>query len=165
MEQINTEELLSTINEFTQSLSPLQWGIIGGCIALILILVASLSAGKRRKKRKARLVAPALKLDTFQISPLGRDAYFKVLNNGQPARLSQLSIKGRKDIVVKNAVAGHELQAGESYRILLEAAGNQKINSDFIIELSYVDLVGNVYQQAFALNQQAAKQPKLVRFA
>lgn len=165
MEQINTEELISTINEFTQSLSPVQWGIIGGGIALILILAASLSSGKRRKKRKAEQVAPSLRLDTFQISPLGRDAYFKVLNNGQPARLSNMAIKGRNDIAVKNAVAGHELQTGESYRILLEATGNQKLNNNFTIELSYVDLIGNVYQQHFALNQQVAKQPKLVRFA
>ncbi len=165
MEQINTEELLSTINEFTQSLGLVEWGLIGGGIALILILSASLSASKRRKKRKAQQAAPLLSLDAFQISPLGRDAYFKVLNNGQPARLSNLSIKGRNDVAVKNAVAGHELRPGESYRILLEATGNQKLNNNFTIELSYVDLIGNVYQQAFALNQQVAKQPKLVRFA
>lgn len=165
MENINPEKLLSTINEFTQSMGPVEWGAACGGIALILILAASISAGKRRKKRKAQQVAPSLKLDTFQISPLGRDAYFKVLNNGQPARLSNLAIKGRNDVAVKNAVAGHELHTGESYRILLEATGTQKLSSDFTIELSYVDLVGNVYQQAFALSQQVAKQPRLVKFA
>ncbi|MCB0560924.1 MAG: hypothetical protein H6573_00685 [Lewinellaceae bacterium] len=165
MEQFNPEKLLSTLNGYTQSMGPLEWGIIGGGIALILLLAASISSTKRRRKRNAQKVAPSLSLDTFQISPLGRDAYFKVLNNGQPARLSNMAIKGRKDVVVKNAVAGHELQSGESYRILLEATGTQKLNADFTIELSYVDLVGNVYQQAFALNQQAARQPKLVRLA
>ncbi|MCB0583921.1 MAG: hypothetical protein KDD06_01115 [Phaeodactylibacter sp.] len=165
MEQINLEEILSAVNKYTESMGPVEWGLIGGGIALILILSASLAAGKSRKKRRARQAAPALSLDTFQISPLGRDAYFKVLNSGQPARLSNMAIKGRKDVAVKNAVAGHELQSGESYRILLEATGNQKLDNDFIIELSYVDLIGNVYQQAFALSQHAAKQPKLVRFA
>ena len=165
MEQINPENLLSTLNEYTQSMGVLEWSIIGGGIVLILLLAASLSSAKRRRKRKAQKAAPALSLDAFQVSPLGRDAYFKVLNNGQPARLSNMAIRGRKDVAVKNAVAGHELQTGESYRILLEATGTQKLNSDFTIELSYVDLVGNVYQQAFALNQQVAKQPKLVKLA
>ena len=165
MEQINPENLLSTLNEYTQSMGVLEWSIIGGGIVLILLLAASLSSAKRRRKRKAQKAAPALSLDAFQVSPLGRDAYFKVLNNGQPARLSNMAIKGRKDVAMKNDVAGHELQSGESYRFLLEASGTQKLNSDFTIELSYVDLVGNVYQQAFALNQQVAKQPKLVRLA
>ena len=165
MELINLEVILSSVNEYTQSMSLVEWGFIGGGIALILILAASLSASKLRKKRKARRVAPSLELDAFQISPLGRDAYFKVRNNGQHAKLSNLSVKGRNDVAIKNAVAGQELQAGESYRILLEATGSQKLKNDFTIELSYVDLIGNVYQQRFALNQLVAKQPKLVRFA
>ncbi|MCO6490353.1 MAG: hypothetical protein J5I98_18205 [Phaeodactylibacter sp.] len=165
MEEINPENLLSTINEFTQSMGPLEWSIAGSGIAIILLLAASLSAGKRRKRRQAQQAAPSLELDAFQVSPLGRDAYFKVMNNGQPARLSNLSIKGRKDITVKNAVAGQEIQTGESYRILLEATGARKLAGDFVIELSYVDLIGNVYQQGFVLNQQVAKQPRLVRLA
>ncbi len=165
MKQINLEELLSKFNTLTESMSWLEWSIGGGGIALTLILSAALSSGRRRRKRRALQLAPSLSLDAFQISPLGRDAYFKVLNNGQPARLSLLQIKGRNDVAVKNAVAGQELQAGESYRILLEATGSRKLSSDFTIELSYVDAAGNVYQQAFALNQQAGGQPKLVKFA
>jgi len=163
MEKINLEKLLSNVNELTQSMGLVEWSIGGGGLVLILVLASVLSPGKRRKKRQAQQAAPLLSLDTFQISPLGRDAYFKVQNNGQPARLSLLEIKGRDDIAVKNAVAGHELQTGESYRILLEATGKEKLNTDFTIELSYLDTFGNVYKQAFPLSQPAARQPRLVR--
>lgn len=163
MEKINLEKLLSNVNELTQSMGLVEWSIGGGGLLLILALASLLSTGKRRKKRQAQQAAPLLSLDAFQISPLGRDAYFKVLNNGQPARLSLLEIKGRDDIAVKNAVAGHELQSGESYRILLEATGKEKLSTDFTIELSYLDTFGNVYKQAFPLSQPAARQPRLVR--
>ena len=72
---------------------------------------------------------------------MGRDAFFKVHNHGQLARLSALSIKGKGHIQVKNNIAGHEIKTGDSYRILLEATGNKKINKDFIVELTYIKQV------------------------
>lgn len=132
---------------------------------VILLLMLSIALGRRRRKRQAKRLAPRLVLEAFQISPLGRDASFKVQNTGQTARLYTLSIKGRNDILVKNAIAGHEILGGETYRILLEAAGQKKLDAGFTIELSYLDQMGNVYRQAFPLSQQAARQPKLVKFA
>ncbi len=164
MEQFKPEQLLSTAEEFIQHMGPLEWVAAGGAFLALLILL-SFSGGKRSKKRKALQVAPQLSLQAFQVSPLGRDAYFKVHNAGQPARLSSLMVKGRKDILVKNAIGGHEISTGESYRILLETSGQQKLDNNFRIELTYMDLLGNVYEQSFALQQQAAKQPRLVRFA
>ncbi|HQU59923.1 MAG: hypothetical protein KDD02_02295 [Phaeodactylibacter sp.] len=164
MEQINLEELLTTALDWIKTTGPVEW-VAGGGILIILLLMLSLAAGKRRKKRQAKRIAPQLILDTFQISPLGRDAYFKVQNVGQTARLHNLTIKGRNDILVKNAVAGHDILSGESYRILLEANGGKKLDSSFTIELSYIDQLGNVYRQPFALSQQVARQPRLIKFA
>ncbi|HKK78385.1 MAG: hypothetical protein GVY26_12690 [Bacteroidetes bacterium] len=164
MEDINLEELLNTATDYLASTGPMEWGIGGGGL-LILIILLSMTGGKRRKKKQAKRIAPSLMISTFQVSPLGRDAYFKVFNQGQLARLSNVNIRGKGHIRVKNAVAGHELQTAESYRILLEATGNKKISKDFIIELTYMDQLGNVYRQDFPIGQQSAQQPKLIKFA
>ncbi|MEQ8703132.1 MAG: hypothetical protein RIC19_04395 [Phaeodactylibacter sp.] len=164
MEDINLEQWLETASEYFASTGPLEWGVGGGGF-VIFILLLSLSGGRRRKKRKAKAIAPNLTINAFQLSPMGRDAYFKVHNHGQLARLSVLSIKGKGHIQVKNNIAGHEIQTGDSYRILLEATGNKKINKDFIVELTYLDQLGNVYRQDFPIAKQIAEQPKLIKFA
>ena len=164
MEDINIDELLSTATDYLASTGPMEWGIGGGGM-LILIILLSMAGGKRRKKKQAKQIAPNIIISTFQISPLGRDAYFKVFNQGQMAKLSNVSIRGKGHIRVKNAVAGHELQPSESYRILLETTGNKKMTKDFIIELTYMDQMGNVYRQDFPIGQQSAQQPKLIKFA
>ncbi len=164
MEEINIEEWIATATDYLATTGPMEWGIGGGGL-LIFVILLSMSGGKRRKKRRAKSVAPSLVINGFQVSPLGRDAYFKVYNHGQKAQLTGVNIRGKGHIHIKNAVAGHELQPAESYRILLEATGNKKIARDFIIELTYMDQLGNVYRQDFPLNQQAAQQPKLIKFA
>jgi len=164
MEDINLEAIISQLSDYIASTGPIEWGIAGGGV-LIVVLLLSISGGRRRKKRRAKRVAPSLVISTFQVSPLGRDAYFKVHNQGQTAQLTKVNIRGKGHIRPKNAVAGHELKPLESYRILLEATGSKKISKDFIIELTYMDQLGNVYRQDFPLGQQAAQQPKLIKFA
>jgi len=164
MEDINLEQWLETATDYLASTGPMEWGIGGGGL-IIFILLLSLSGGRRRRKRKAKAIAPNLTISAFQLSPMGRDAYFKVHNHGQLARLSTLSIKGKGHIQVKNNIAGHEIKTGDSYRILLEATGQKKINKDFIVELIYLDQLGNVYRQDFPIAKQVAEQPKLIKFA
>ncbi|NRA48394.1 MAG: hypothetical protein HRU12_04615 [Phaeodactylibacter sp.] len=164
MEDLNLEALLETATDYLASTGPMEWGIGGGSF-IVMVLLASLSGGKRRKKKKAKAVSPSLSISGFQLSPMGRDAFFKVHNHGQLARLSALSIKGKGHIQVKNNIAGHEIKTGDSYRILLEATGNKKINKDFIVELTYIDMLGNVYRQDFPIAKQFAEQPKLIKFA
>jgi hypothetical protein len=164
MEQINPEEIFELTKNYVLQSGPIEWAIASGSLVILLFSI-SIANGKRRRKRKARKVAPTLSLQSFQISPLGRDAYLKVLNNGQTAQITNLKIKGRRDIAVKNAVAGHQLPQGESYRILLESTGQQKLDHNFSMELSYIDQLGNVYQQMFLMKQQFAKPAKLIRLA
>lgn len=164
MEDINLKQWLETATEYLASTGPMEWSIGGGGL-IILVLLFSISGGRRRKKRKAQAIAPKLTISSFQLSPMGRDAFFKVHNHGQLARLSTLSIRGKGHIKVKNNIAGHEIQPGEAYRILLEATGTKKINRDFIVELTYLDQLGNVYRQDFPIAQQAAQQAKLIKFA
>lgn len=164
MEQLNFEGLVSQAIAFAQASGPREW-IASLGLVVILMLAASLAASKRRRKKQARQVAPNLVLEAFQVAPLGRDAYFKILNAGQIATLHTLNVKGRNDLLVKNIVAGHEIMPGESYRILLETQGNQKLSPAFSIEISYMDQLGNIYRQAFLLKEQVAKQPKLVKLA
>lgn len=149
------------VQTFFENRTPLQWAIIGG-VALLLLVVLPLASRSQRKSR-LRKFAPVIGLESFQISPLGRDAFFKIRNNGEQAILTSLFIRGRRDIVFKNSFVGHELQRDKSYSILMEATAKDKIEENFTIELNYLDKAGNVYKQAFELPNKTAKTPKLLK--
>lgn len=161
MESVNINTVWDKIQIFFQQLTPVELAIIGG-VAVILLIVLPL-AGRGRRKGRLRKFAPIITLESFQISPLGRDAFFKIKNTGEPATLTSLFIRGRRDIIFKNAFVGHELDRNKSYSILMEVVGNQKIEENFTIELNYLDKAGNVYKQAFELSSKTAKTPKLVK--
>lgn len=148
------------VQSFLVSVEPEYWAAGGG--GLLLLLIWS-TFGKTRKKRNIKEVAPALKVHTFQVSPLGRDAFFKIRNDGEQAILSDLSFIGRSDIVVKNALAGHQIERNKVYGLLLEAAAQNKIDPNFSIELTYMDQLGNVYRQAFELDTKVALPARLVK--
>ena len=151
---------VANLRSLLEQLEPIHWAAIGGFFLLLLIIRIIRGISRRNKLRK---IAPNLNLHAFQVAPLGRDAYFKVGNNGEQATLSELNIKGRSDISIKNAVAGHQLEKDKVYGILLEAESTTKINTNFTIELTYMDRNGNVYRQLFLPNQQLTKSPKLVK--
>lgn len=162
MEKIETlvDKYWPQIYAFFLDLESWHWGAIGGTIALAMIIPTI----GRSRKRKARRHAPQLALHTFQVAPLGRDAFFKIRNSGHPAVLSGISIRGRQSLVVKNAVAGHQIETDKEYGILIESAGQEKITPDFAIELTYMDSQRNVYRQVFQPDRQGAKPPKLVKY-
>lgn len=146
--------------EWIQQLTPLHGAIAG---ALVLVYIIYRIAVRRKHKKRLRAVAPQLTLDAFQIAPLGRDAFFKIRNNGHSATLITLTLMGRNDIIIKSDYAGHQIDHGKVYGILLEAGASQRIQNDFSIEVSYIDTARNVYKQLFDLRQQVAFQPKLVK--
>jgi len=161
MESVNIHTIWEQVQTFVQNRTSTELAIGGGFFALLLIFVPLVSRGQRR--RRLRKFAPNIGLESFQISPLGRDAFFKIHNHGEVATLTSIFIRGRRDILFKNAFVGHELQRDKSYSILLEATAKERIENNFTIEISYLDQKSNVYKQAFDLNHKTAKQPKLVR--
>lgn len=154
------ETTLTQARTLLESLTPVHWAIAGAFLLLIFIIIA-VNAAQRRKRREK--VAPKLMLEAFQISPLGHDAYLKIKNNGEPATLTSLFVRGRRDIVFKNAFAGHQLERGKTYGILMETASPEKIAANFSVELTYFDAKRNVYRQSFDLGNNSSRQPKLVQ--
>lgn len=166
MEQLEFmwKEFLSLLPEqwraWIESVEPQYWAAGGGGLVL-LILVSTIR--KAVVKRRERRLAPRLILEAFKISPLGRDAFFKIQNLGEKAILTTISFQGRKDIAVKNALAGHQLEKGKGYSILLETTGQEKMDANFSIELRFMDSRNNVYRQTFVPGQNLAKPAKVVR--
>ena len=168
MDEINSEKILEVLEEyyekaknFAEQLTPEQWAMIGGGV-LLLYLISSLRR-RAKRRRAAKLIAPNLVLHTFQIAPLGRDAFFKARNIGEVATIIQVAIKGRDDIQVKNAITGHKIGKEKICSLLLETSSLNKIDKNFTIELTFLDQKGNTYKQDFPLQQNSAKQAKRVK--
>ena len=168
MDEINIDSILETLEiyfekarVYAEQLTPEQWAIIGGVLLLLMLISRLRRRARRRKARK--LIAPNLIFHTFQIAPLGRDAFFKIRNIGQVATITGASIKGRHDILIKSAIAGHQLDKEKICSILLETSSQNKIEKNFTVELTFFDQKGNTYKQDFPLNLNAAKQAKLVK--
>ncbi|MDX1942736.1 MAG: hypothetical protein SFU99_19390 [Saprospiraceae bacterium] len=158
---MNLDTLLAEAKNLIQFFTLTHWAIIGG-VLLLLFVILPLASASRRRKRRAK-VAPQLILEAFQVSPLGRDAFLKIKNNGETATFTSLFVKSRRDIVFKNAFAGHQLDRGKTYSVLLEAVAQEKITHNFSIELTYFDQMRNVYRQTFDLSRNATRKPKLVQ--
>lgn len=150
----------SEVLEWAAGVEPEYWAAGGGGL-LLLILASGLN--RRAKKRRFRKLSPKLSLEAFKISPMGRDAYLKINNQGEKATLTTITVSGRSDVIIKNALAGHQIDKGKAYSILLETAGANKLDSNFSIELRYMDTRNNVFRQTFVLSQNQAKPAKLVR--
>ena len=165
MEQLKKifEELLSfipdNIEEWVAGVEPQYWAAGGGGLVLLMLIS---SINKRVKKKRFWRMAPQLAMEAFKISPLGRDAFFKIQNHGEKATLTTISFLGRSDIIAKNALAGHLLEKGKGYSILLEATGPNKIDANFSIEIRFMDNRNNVYRQTFLPGQNVTKRAKRV---
>lgn len=147
------------VKEWIAEVDPLYWAAGGGSLFL-LVLVSTIR--KRSQKRRFWRAAPQLTMEAFKISPLGRDAFLKIQNNGEKATLTTISFQGRNDIVVKNALAGHLLDKGKGYSILLETNGQKKMDDNFSIELRFMDARNNVYRQTFIPKNTTTRPAKLV---
>lgn len=158
------EEFLSLLPEhwraWLESLEPQHWAAGGGALVLLILVSTVRKTAARRRERR---LAPKLVLEAFQISPLGRDAFVKIQNQGEKAILTTIAFQGRKDLAVKNALAGHHLEKDRAYSILLETTGPEKIDDNFSIELSYMDTRNNVYRQTFIPRHHQTKPPKTIR--
>ncbi len=149
--------------EKTASFGLLEWGL-AGIVGLCVLLLPVVAGSGGRKRRKALPVLPMhIAFHSFQLAPLGRDAMLKIQNTGEAVSLLSVSIKGSKEIAVKNAIAGHELDSGKVYGIMLEATGKDRMLPDFEIVLNYMDARRNVFRQSFFPELQGAKPARRIK--
>lgn len=139
-----------SIEQYLSSLSIPHFVAIGLLLFTLILFFASKS--KQRQEQKLLAQAPRLLLKDFQVAPLGKDAFFKIRNEGETATISQLDIIGRADLMVKNDYAGHQVEKDKEYRIFLESAGHQKIDRNFSIEITFSDSKGYIYKQTVAVS-------------
>ena len=126
----------------------LVFGVGFGLLLFLIILIVVI----RRSLRRARLRQRGLVIQSFQIAPLGRDAFLKISNPGPPVTLLNVHLVGRQDLKVKNEVTGQQLPTAGNYSILLEAVGDRRLDPQFQVELSFADAQKVHYQQLFALS-------------
>ena len=136
-----------------------------GVVVFLLLTLLVVLVNRRARKERAYRYAPRLVLDSVQVSPLGRDVYVKITNAGPPAVFTKLDIKGRRDLIVKNQIAGHRIERNTPYRILLEATGTEKVTPNFTMVLTFLDAQGNVFTQEFDLARTLAQKPRLLKTA
>lgn len=129
----------------------------GGGLVLLIGLLVALRVNRRGGGRQA---SPQLQVASFQLAPLGRDAFLKITNQGEKAVLSSGKIIGRNDVLIKNTLAGHEISRDGSYSLLLEAVGNERLQANFAVELTFVDEHRRGFQQTFFLNPLGVSKPK-----
>ncbi|MBX2870683.1 MAG: hypothetical protein KTR30_01245 [Saprospiraceae bacterium] len=137
------EEYLVQAQELAEQLTLQEWAYIGGGFLFFLIIIMAIR--RSRKGRKVRVKkASNIHLHSFQIAPLGRDAFVKIRNTGEAAVLSGLKIVGRDDMVIKNAFAGQKIDQNKEYGIFLEVNGREKIQPGFLLEVTVLGPNGQV---------------------
>ncbi|MEL7219940.1 MAG: hypothetical protein AAGJ93_01395 [Bacteroidota bacterium] len=126
-----------------------QMVILMGAGAMILLLIFIWLLGRLfRSGKKSKGIA----VQSFQLAPLGRDAFLKITNPGDEVTLLFAHVIGRADVVIKNEVGGQKIPAAGSYSILLEAAGEQRLSKDFSVQFTFVDDQKQTYHQTFSLD-------------
>lgn len=126
----------------------LVFGLGFGLLVILIITIVLIN----RSMRHARLRQRGLLIQSFQIAPLGRDAFLKVANPGSPVTLLSLNLIGRNDLKVKNELTGQQLTQSGTYSILIEAVGERRLDAHFQVELHFADEQKNRYQQLFSLS-------------
>ncbi|MEL7122875.1 MAG: hypothetical protein AAFO07_25735 [Bacteroidota bacterium] len=141
---------MEAILSYFNSLSIEHYAIIGLFIFFFLVYVRN-NYKKKRSDRKL-LNAPQLQLGSYQIAPLGLDATFLIMNEGNSAHLHHVKVSNRKDVQVKNEVFGHEIKSGETYRIMMESEGVDKITNNLIMEMVFSNGKGQFFKQVTPMN-------------
>lgn len=158
MEQVN-DDIFNQILTFLENTSPVY---IGAAVFLILILILIPILLRSNKRSKAKKVAPNILLQSFQISPLGRDGWLRLRNEGELAVLKDFQIKGRKDIGVKTNFREIKIQKGNTYSLFLQAIATERIREDFEVVFMYTDTIGNNYRQVLKVGDKTMMKTKLL---
>jgi hypothetical protein len=154
-----TDNILDTVLPFIQSIEPMYWAIAGGVLFLLILIPIIL---RSIKKSKAAKIKPALVLHSFQISPLGKDAWLRLRNVGQLAVLKDLKFKKRNDIISKTNFREVRVGQGNTTSLFLQGTGQNRIREDFEIEFLYSDAQGHLYKQVLKLDGKVMQKAKLL---
>ncbi len=129
----------------------------------LIVLFGLIAATRMNSRKKEAAQAPSLRISSFQIAPLGRDAFMKLENTGEQATLSAIAVKGRRDVIIKNEVAGQVIPKAGTYSILFEVSGQHRLAPNFTIELTYIDQRHKAYLQVFGLDPVSSLSLKQVK--
>ena len=154
-----TDNFLDTILPFLKGIEPMYWAIAGGVLFLLILIPIIL---RSVKKSKANKIKPILILHSFQISPLGKDAWLRLRNVGQLAVLKELKFKKRNDIISKTNFREVKIGQGNTTSLFLQGTGQNRIREDFDIEFLYSDAQGHLYKQVLKLDGKVMQKAKLL---
>ena len=101
-------------------------------------------------------------LHNFQISPLGKDAWLRLRNEGQLAVLKDLKFKKRNDIQTKTNFRDVKIGQGNTTSLFLHGIGQDRIREDFEVEFMYSDAKGHLYKQTLKLEGKIMQKAKLL---
>lgn len=155
------ENLKDIFGQLTAALRdvPVIYLIVVGVILLLSIIIPIVL--RSIKKGKADKVKPNLNLKSFQVSPLGRDAWLRLNNNGHLAILKEIKIKKRKDIIVSTDFRNIKINQSGTASLFLNANGEHRIRENFEVEFIYADSIGNLYKQRLNLENKVFSKAKL----
>lgn len=145
--------------EWLQAYDP-QVLIVAAAIFIVLFtLLVIIVIIKISKKSKT----PLMQIKSFQIAPMGRDAFLKLSNPGERLTLLTLEILGRPDITINNQVSGHVLVQNANYNVLMESSGLAPIEASLHVLISFSDANNQTYKQHFSLDTLESKSIRKIK--
>ncbi len=157
------EKIIAMLQEALAPLGEYRYYVVGGVALLLLVLIMIVVVKRSLRKRWIKKHAPDLWIQSFQIAPLGRDAFLKIKNTGELAQLKDLRFLKRYDLKAKENYKDYPLEKNKVYGVFLEAAGKDRIEDDFDVELYFEDKVGNSYKQVFNIEEKQARKARLLK--
>jgi hypothetical protein len=154
-----SDNSLDPILLFLQGVEPVYWAIAGGILFFLILIPIIL---RSVKKSKANKLKPILVLHNFQISPLGKDAWLRLRNEGQLAILKEMKFKKRNDIQPKTNFREVKIGQGNTTSLFLHGTGQERIREDFEVEFLYSDAQGHLYKQVLKLDGKVMQKAKLL---
>ena len=158
------EEYLNDYIAKVQEMDPIYLGLTALAVLLILGIIIS-AFNKISKKSSARKVAPKISVKQLQVAPLGKGVQLKLENHGEIARITDVKVLNRKDIIITQAYKDFIFEKDKIYQVFFEAEGRNRADNGFDMVLEYADSLGNAYKQQIHVEKERnqADKPKLVK--
>ena len=147
-----------------QEMDPVYLGLTALVALLLLGIIISVS-NKVSKKSSAKKVAPNIMVKQLQVAPLGKGVQLKLENKGEIARVVDVKVLKRDDIIITQAYKDFIFEKDKIYQVFFEAEGRNRADNGFDMLLEYTDSLGNAYKQQIHVEKERnqADKPKLVK--